>query len=58
MEQSINKQNSEAKQTVTDTQLVVKFTKSVPEWAKHFFTLTEEEKVAAGICSSCKNNHT
>jgi len=49
MKQSIKKQGSTANQTVTNTQPIVKLAQSVSEWAKHFFTLTEEEKEAAGI---------
>jgi len=57
MDQSIHQQDSEANHTVTNSKPMVKLAQSVSEWAKYFFTLTEEEKVAAGI-SDYKNYRT
>ncbi len=56
MEQSINNREAETDQTVTNLQPVVKLAQRVSEWTKHFFTLTEEEKDAAGICDYKKEH--
>jgi len=58
MDQSNNQQDpEETNQTVTNSKPMVKLAQGVSEWAKYFFTLTEEEKVAAGI-SDYKNYRT
>ncbi len=55
MDKAIDQQVSRSSQTVSKTQPIVKWAQDVSEWAKTFFTLTEEEKEAAGICDY-KNN--
>lgn len=55
MDKAVEQQVSDSKQKVSKTQPVVKLAKDISQWAKTFFTLTEEEKDAAGICDY-KNN--
>jgi hypothetical protein len=50
MDKAVEQQVSRASQTVSKIQPVVKWAQDVSEWAQTFFTLTEEEKKAAGIC--------
>ena len=54
MEKAVDQQVSRSGQTMSNTQPIVKWAQDVSEWAKTFFTLTEEEKDAAGI-SDYKN---
>jgi len=57
MEQSIDKQESEVNQSVTHSQPVVNLAQRVSEWTRYFFTLTQKEKDAAGICDYKKEHH-
>jgi hypothetical protein len=54
MDQAVDQQVSRSSQTVSKTQPIVEWAQDVSEWAKTFFTLTEEEKEAAGICDDKK----
>lgn len=56
MEKAVDQQVSRSSQTVSKTQPIVRWAQDVSEWAKTFFTLTEEEKDAAGICDYKNNN--
>jgi hypothetical protein len=50
MEEAIEEQAYGSSETASSSQPIVKLAQRVSEWTKHFFTLTEEEKHAAGIC--------
>lgn len=50
MEKAIEEQEYGSSETASNSQPIVKLAQRVSEWTKHFFTLTEEEKHAAGIC--------
>lgn len=50
MDNAVEQQESRSSQIVSKTQPVVKWAQEISEWAKTIFTLTEEEKKAAGIC--------
>ena len=50
MEKAVDQQVSRSSQTVSKTQPIVEWAQDVSVWAKTFFTLTDEEKKAAGIC--------
>jgi hypothetical protein len=56
MEKAVDQDVSRSNQTMSKTQPIVKWAQDVSEWAKIFFTLTEEEKYAAGI-SDYKNHN-
>jgi hypothetical protein len=56
MEKAVDQDVSRSNQTMLKTQPIVKWAQDVSEWAKTFFTLSEEEKVSAGICDY-KNDH-
>ncbi|MDT8382645.1 MAG: hypothetical protein RQ728_10385 [Brevefilum sp.] len=49
MAKAVEQQESGSSQKVSKTQPAVKWAQDVSQWAKTFFTLTEEEKDAAGI---------
>lgn len=49
MDKTVEGQVSVSNQTAPKTQPVLKLAQDVSEWTKEFFTLTEEEKDAAGI---------
>jgi hypothetical protein len=49
MDKAVEQQVGRSSQTVSKSQPIVKWAQDVSEWAKTFFTLTEEEKDAAGI---------
>jgi len=49
MDKTVEGQASVSNQSAQKTQPVLKLAQDVSEWAKEFFTLTEEEKKAAGI---------
>jgi len=55
MDMSVEQQASGSSQKVSKAQPVVKWAQDVSQWAKTFFTLTEEEKNAAGICDYKKD---
>jgi hypothetical protein len=50
MDKAVEQQVGRSSQTESKTQPIVRWAQDVSEWAKTFFTLTEEEKDAAGIC--------
>lgn len=50
MDKALEQQAPRSSQTELKTQPVVKWAEDISKWAKTFFTLTEEEKDAAGIC--------
>ncbi|MBW6474605.1 MAG: hypothetical protein K0B14_15870 [Anaerolineaceae bacterium] len=54
MDKAVEQQVGGSSQTESKTQPIVRWAQDVSEWAKNFFTLTEEEKDAAGI-SDYKN---
>jgi len=49
MYKAVEQQVSGSSQSVSKIQPVAKLTQDISEWAKTLFTLTEEEKDAAGI---------
>jgi hypothetical protein len=49
MDKTVEGQASVSNQSAQKNQPVLKLAQDVSEWAKEFFTLTEEEKKAAGI---------
>ncbi len=55
MDMAVKQQASGSSQKVSKAQPVVKRAQDVSQWAKTFFTLTEEEKNAAGICDYKKD---
>jgi len=50
MDKAIEEQEYGSNETASNSQPIVKLAQRVSEWTKHFLTLTEEEKQAAGIC--------
>lgn len=57
MDKAIEQQESGSNQSVSKTQPVARWAQDISKRVKTFFTLTEEEKDAAGI-SDYKNYHT
>lgn len=58
MDKAVEQEVSTSRQTISNKKPVVKLARNISEWTKTFFTLSEEEKDAAGICDYKKNNHT
>lgn len=56
MDKAVEQQVSGSNPRVSTSQLVVKWTQDIIERAKTFFTLTEQEKDAAGIISAYKSD--
>ena len=56
MDNAVEQQKSRSSQTVSKIQPIVKWAQDISEWAKNFFTFTDKEKKAAGICDY-KNDH-
>lgn len=49
MEQAFEEQEYGSSETASSSQPILKWAQDVSEWAKVFFTLTEDEKRSAGI---------
>ena len=49
MEEAMEEQEYGLSEPASSSQPIVKLAQRVSEWTKYLFTLTEEEKVAAGI---------
>ena len=49
MEQAFEEQEYGSSETTSRSQPIAKLAQRVSEWTRNFFTLTEEEKHAAGI---------
>ncbi len=56
MDNAVEQPISESSQKASKTQPVMKLAQDISQWAKTFFTLTDEEKDAAGIVDY-KNYH-
>ena len=50
MEKAYEIQESGSSETESSSRPILRLAQDVSKWAKTFFTLTEEEKEAAGIC--------